>query len=189
MKVYSVIDLQLIPELSHLRMLDFINPDNDTLIAPFLKVLGYDLEYPIQFVPSQHRTLAGKVVIAYQIVGDVECNDSFLSSSFATAEDRQIARGYKDLSYSDFLGEGRTASRDYGDEGVEGFAPDQCNPDEKEIAAQIKVLEDLLLVVRGNPYKLDGSRKLYCETHIVEHEGKKRKKGERKAKLAKIVDE
>lgn len=161
-------------------MLDFVNPDNDKLIAPYLKVLGYDLDYAVQFIASQHRNLQGKVVIAYQIVGEVEINDSFQSSAFASAEDRQIAAGYKDLSYADHIGDARTACREYGEES-DGFAPDQCNPDEREILKQIKVLEDLLLSARGSPYKQDGSLKLYGEALLVEAPEKRRKKPEKLA--------
>jgi hypothetical protein len=88
MKTISVTDLKRIPELSHLRMIDFINPQNDLLVAPFLKVLGFDLDYPIEYMARQHRNLAGEVVIAYMVCGEVECNERFLRSAFATAEDR-----------------------------------------------------------------------------------------------------
>ncbi len=175
MKNISVTDLKLIPELSHLRMLDFINPDNDALVAPFLKVLGFDLEYPIEFVASQHRNMQGKVVIAYMIVGDVECNAAFLNSVWATHEDRMIVAGYSDLGLAEDLGMGSTSCRDYGTDS-EGFAPDQSNPNEGEILKQIVVLQNLLLDARGNPFKQDGSRKLYGESALVEAPEKRRKK-------------
>jgi hypothetical protein len=175
MKNISVTDLQLIPELAHLRMLDFINPDNDSLIAPFLKIIGFDLDYPIQFIPCQHRNMQGKVVIAYLLSGEVEINAAFLNSKWATYEDRLIAAGYRDLSLAEEIGMGTTSCRDYGTE-TEGFAPDQSNPDEDEILKQIKILADLLLVVRGNPFKQDGSRRTFAEQGVVEAPEKRRKK-------------
>lgn len=189
-KTISVTDLQLIPELKHLRMLDFINPDNDKVIAPYLKILGFDLEYPIAFIPSQHRNMQGRVVIAYIIAGEVEINDSFQSSSFCTPEDRQIAAGYRDMSMANDLAQGAASCRDYGNDSSEGFPPDQSNPDENDIMMQIKVLEDLLLNVRGNPYKQDGSRKLYCESDIIEAPEKRRKKPVRyvRGNIAKSVE-
>jgi hypothetical protein len=164
MKVISVTDLQLVPELSHLRQMDFIDPANTELLRPVLKTLGFDLEYPVQFIPSQHRNLQGKVVISYQIVGDVEINESFLSSEWATAEDRMIAAGYRDVGLAADLAASMTIGRDYeGESKGEALAPDQLNPDADIISAQIKVLEDALLLVRGDPFKEDGSRSTLCE--------------------------
>lgn len=162
MKTISVTDLKLIPELSHLRMIDFIDPKNDALIAPYLEELGFDLDYPIEYMARQHRNLQGKVVIAYMIAGEISCNEKFLKSAFATAEDRIIAAGYRDLSLAKDMARGMHTSRDIEGE-VEGFSPDQANPDEDDILMQIKVLDDLLLDVRGDPYKEDGSRKTLGE--------------------------
>lgn len=176
MKSISVTDLRLIPELSHLRMFDFIDPKNDSLIAPFLKVLGFDLEYPVQFVPCQHRNMQGKVVIAYTITGEVECNRAFITSPWASVEDRMIAAGYRDIGLAEDMAQRLTTGRDYGDDGNEGFSQDQCNPDESGIIQQIKVLEDLLLIARGSPFKQDGSRATLAEYGVLEAPEKKRKK-------------
>ncbi len=180
-KNISVTDLKLIPELSHLRMLDFIDPANTELISPFLKVLGFDLDYPIQFIPCQHRNMQGKVVIAYIITGEVEINASFQDSVWCTPEDRLIAAGYKDLTLAQDLAHSLTKGRDYGTDGTgEGFPPDQSNPDEDDILMQIKVLEDLLLLVRGSPFKQDGSRRTLDEHGLKEAPEKRRKKSERR---------
>lgn len=182
MKNISVTDLQLIPELSHLRMLDFINPDNDELIAPFLKVLGFDLDYALQYIPCQHRNMQGKVVIAYMIVGEVECNASFLNSPWATMEDRIIVAGYRDLGFADDMATALSLSRDIDGEQVDGFSPELTNPDEAIILMQIQVLENLLLDVRGDPFKQDGSRKTMAEQHITEAPEKRRRKSLKLAK-------
>lgn len=175
MKNISCTDLQLIPELAHLRMLDFIDPANDALIAPFLKVLGFDLDYPITYIPCQHRNMQGKVVIAYVIAGEVECNAAFLNSPWATMEDRIIVTGYRDVGLASEIANGQTKSRSYEGEGQiqEGFSPELTNPDEANILMQIKVLADLLLSVRGDPFKQDGSRKALDEHGIVETEQKR----------------
>lgn len=168
MKSYSVTDLQLIPDLSHLRMIDFINPENDKLIAPYLKMLGYDLDYPIEWVPSQHRNMQGKVVIAYRIVGETECNESFLSGPFATSEDRMIARGYQDLTLANDMAKQMTTGRDYGgDEGQseKGFPPELVMENEGVVAMQIQTLKDLLVMVRGDQYNPDGGRKTIYDYH------------------------
>ena len=182
-KTLSVEDLKVVDELSHLRTLDFINPVNDDLIAPYLKVFGFDLDYPIEYIACQHRTLSGKVVVSYLISGEVEINDSFLSSSFATTEDHMIAAGYRDLGVAEDIASAMTAGREYGG-GDEGFPSDQANPDEKIILEQIKQLNDMLLVIRGNPFKKDGSRKTMAEQHLVEPVEKVRKKSVSRKKTA-----
>ena len=182
MKIYSVTDLMLIPELSHLRQLDFIDPANTELLKPFLKILGYDLDYPIQFIPSRHRNLQGQVVISYQIVGDIECNESFLNSVWCTSEDRMIVAGYNDLTISEDMAAAMTACRPYGDTGAhdDGFPLDQCEPDEKETLDQIKQLEELLLQIRGNPYRKDGSMATLDQFGVYEKPDKVRRKPEKK---------
>ncbi len=185
MKSISVTDLKLIPELAHLRMIDFIDPKYDDLIAPYLKIIGFDLDYPIEYAASQHRNLQGKVVIAYRIMGEVEINDSFLSSGFATMEDRMIANGYRDISLSNQMANQMTVGRDYGnDEGVseKGFPPELTNTDEESIRIQIQILNDLLVFNRGSPFKLDGSRATLSEYGTTETPEKARRKAVRKPK-------
>lgn len=168
MNSISATDLVLIPELSHLKAIEMIDPKNADLILPYLKVLGCDADFPVQFVPCQHRNLQGKVVVSYLICWEVECNDAFLSSSFASREDRIIAAAYKDVGLAQDLAAQQTSSRDYGSSPSDGFPPELTNKDEDDILAQIKQLDEILLLVRGDPYKSDGSRKLFDEAHVTE---------------------
>lgn len=172
MKSISVTDLQLIPELSHLRMFDFIHPDNSEKIAPFLKEMGFDLDYPVVFEASQHRNLQGKVVIAYTIYGEIECNDSFRKGAWCSLEDRAILAGYQDLSHAEEMGKLQSRVPNYYTGGADKIddatgllwlPANQLNEDEQGILDQIKILEQVLLEVRGNPFKRDGSRKLLTE--------------------------
>jgi len=180
MKTISVTDLMAkVDELSHLRMIDFPDPKNDALIAPYLKVLGFDLDYPIQYIPCQHRNLQGQVVIAYLIAGEVDINSNFLNSSFATPEDRLIAAGYKDMSLANEMSRSLSTSRDYNSGVVEGFPAELTNPDEKAIIEQIEVLQNLLDVVRPNRFSDGGRLKTMAEYHappvvIVKKDRRKR---------------
>ncbi len=175
-KNISVTDLMLIPELSHLRMLDFIDPKHDSLVAPYLKVLGFDLDFPVTFIPCQHRNMQGKTVIAYMIAGEVEINQSFLNSSWASVEDRIIAAGYRDIGLAEDMATSLTTSRDYIGEAESGFPPDLVNPNESDILMQIQVLTDLLMIVRGSPFKQDGSRATLAEYGMTEPPEKRRRK-------------
>jgi hypothetical protein len=179
MKTISVTDLKRIPELAHLRMIDFIDPKNDALIAPFLKVLGFDLDYPIEYLARQHRNLKGEVVIAYMIAGEVECNERFLNSPFATMEDRIIVAGYKDMSLANQMASAMSTSRDF-QGAAEAFPQELANPDEQAILDQIDVLNGLIDQVRPGRYKDCGSLKTLAEYHAppvvpVKKERKKRK--------------
>lgn len=163
MRVMSVYDLKLVPQLAHLSPLDFVNPENYALMIPFLKTLGYDTDKPIQFLPCQHRTMAGKVVIGYLVVGDISQDREFLLSGFCTAEDRIIAAGMKDLSLAYDMAKSMTTCRDYGADSVEGFPPDQANPDEQHILNEIKLLQTIADIAQGDLFKSDGSRKTLQE--------------------------
>lgn len=179
MKTISVTDLKRIPELAHLRMVDFIDPKNDALIAPFLKILGFDLDYPIEYLARQHRNLEGKVVIAYMIAGEVECNERFLSSPFCTMEDKIIVAGYTDMSLANEMARSLSTNRDI--QGVaEAFPAELANPDEQVILDQINVLQNLIEQVRPGMYKECGGMKTMAEYHAppaapVKKERRKRK--------------
>lgn len=186
MKSISVLDLkEYVPELSHLRMIDFINPENDKLIAPYLHTLGIDLDYPITYAASQHRRMGGKdAVIAYTITGDIRIDPEFLSSPFCTVEDRVIAAGYTDRGLAHEMASKLAASRQYDSGNVEGFPPDLTNPDETDVLEQIAVLEQLLLAVRGDPFNDDGSRKTLWDYHREPEVKKERKKRSKKEAVA-----
>lgn len=185
MKTISVTDLMAkVPELGKLRMIDFIDPKNDALIAPYLKVLGFDLDFPIQYIPCQHRNLQNQVVIAYLIVGELEINSNFLNSSFATPEDRIIAAGYKDLSLANEMSRSLSTHRDYNSGVTEGFPAELTNPDEAAILMQIDVLQGLLEKARPNMYREDGSLKTITEYHAPPEEPVKKER-KRRTKVAK----
>lgn len=177
MKTLSILDLKLIDQLKHKKPLEFLNPTNDVLLAPFLYIYGMDSKRPINFIPCQHRTLQGKVVVSFLIAGEVRADEDFLRSSFCSAEDRIIAAGYKDISLAHELAQTVTKAQSYGSSSdSENFLdPSQLNDNEDHIVEQIKQLSDLLLSVRGSPYKRDGSVRCLHEYSETEPEEKKRK--------------
>lgn len=185
MKTISVTDLKLIPELAHFRPIDFIDPKNDALIAPYLKVLGFDLDYPIEYLARQHRNLQGQVVIAYMIAGEVDINSKFLTSSLATSEDRIIAAGYKDMSLANEMSRSLSTSRDYNSGVTEAFPAELTNPDEAAITEQLEMLESLLDMMRPNRYGEDGCLKTLTEYHAPPVEPVKKERRKRTVKIDK----
>ncbi len=91
-------------------------------------------------------------------------------------EDRIIAAGYRDMGIAEDMATSLTTSRDYTGEIDVGFPPDLVNPNEADILMQITVLTDLLMIVRGNPFKQDGSRSTLAEYGMTEPPEKRRRK-------------
>lgn len=185
MKAISVYDLKLIPELEKLSIFDLIHPDNDKLVNPFLAVMGFDLDYPLIYTVSQHRTLQNKVVVGYVIRGEVNINREHLSSEWATLYDRMVAAAYQDPTLCKALCEQMNTSLDYSafhsaketeNPKPVDFPVNQCNPDEIVITEQIKQLEELLFHIRGSQYKKDGSLKMPADYHEVEEEVKPKRR-------------
>jgi hypothetical protein len=189
MKAISVYDLKIIPELAHLNYFELVHPDNDCLVNPFLGTMGFDLDYPLMYTVSQHRTLQNTVVIGYVIRGEVNISREHLTGPWGTLYDRMVAAAYTDpslcvdlcrsmnmsLDQSAFIG-----SRHAADSAPENFPECLTNPDEKEILEQIQLLESILFDIRGSQYRLDGSLKMPDDYHTPEVEPKARKKHVRK---------
>ena len=188
MKSISVYDLKLIPELAHLSIFDLVHPDNDALVNPFLAEMGFDLDYPLMYTVSQHRTLQHKVEIGFVIRGETNINRKHVTGPWGTLDDRLAAAAITDPSLCAALCEQMNTGLDYGsfsdnDDGPESFPDSMCDPHEQQILTQIKQLEGVLLAIRGNQHKNDGSLKLAHEYHIVEEPIKQRKRHTKRAKL------
>lgn len=186
MKAISVYDLKLIPELKHLTYFDMVHPDNDKIVNPFLAEMGFDLDYPLIYTVSQHRTLQNTVEIGYVIRGEVNISRAHLMGPWATLYDRMVAAAYTDPSLCVALCQQMNTSLDYtafssrgsNSPGTpsENFPEELCNPNEGEILAQIRELEELLFQIRGSQYKEDGSLKMPIDYHQAEEAPKQRRK-------------
>jgi hypothetical protein len=114
----------------------------------------------------------------------VDINSNFLNSSFATAEDRIIAAGYKDISLANEMSRSLSTSREYS--GVaEAFPAELSNPDEAAIMEQIEVLQNLIDQVRPNMRREDGSLKTIFEYHAPPLEPVKKERRKRSVKIDK----
>lgn len=181
MKTISYYDLQLIPELSHLSQFDIMSPDNDYLVNPFLHKIGFDLERcGLEYRVCQHRSLTGKIVLGLQIAGEVRIDREFLSSPWATAEDKMIAAGRYDRSLGNELSNMLGVTVQYGNV----FALDDEEQKEHWMTQEeIERIEDQLASLgialentRGDQRKRDGSLKRPRDYHEQEVFEKVRKK-------------
>lgn len=172
MKSISITDLALIPELGKYNYMELIHPDQDDLMAKYLEMIGFDIEYPIQYIPSQHRNMQGKKVINYVVVGEVSCNRKHLNSEWADITDRIIANSYTDRGLAEDMLSLQCPSLDYsafheGKEDTETTKEDIGSyfdrEEEKRIVAQIKQLEELRDSIRGSMFNKDGSAKTFAD--------------------------
>jgi predicted transcriptional regulator YdeE len=174
MKAISVYDLKLVSTLAHLNYFEMVSPDYDHLVLPVLEELGFDLEYPLMYTTSQHRTLANKVVIGYVIRGEVSVNRKHLTSVWATVYDKLVAASYYDQSLCIEMASLMNNSLDYAafnaekaDTKIQDYSIIESE-EERYIVEQIALLEKLLYEIRGNQYKQDGGYKMAIDYHVEE---------------------
>jgi hypothetical protein len=175
MRVFSFRDLKIIPQLSHMTERDMLKLENDEVILPILEELGFDIRYPILYVPSKHRDLQGKVGVGYRACGTITTNREFLNSHLCEPIDRVIATAQYDMSLTEQLSQlmgtssidfsQSVSSMDYGEDNV--LADDDVEPDYEEIELQLRMLEMIRDEIRGNPYREDGALKTPEDYHVV----------------------
>lgn len=169
MKAISVCDLKIIPELSNLSIFELVHPDNDKLVNPFLEIMGFDMEYPLHYTVSQHRTMQNKVKIGFVIRGEVNISRHHIAGEWSSLYERMVAAAVTDpslcvelckqmntgLDYSSF-----TNSRGQDVETPENFPDSLSDPDEKRVLGEIRQLEAILFEIRGDQYNADGTLKM-----------------------------
>lgn len=185
MKTLSVTDLKLIDELKHLNFFEIIHPDNDALVAPFLRRYGIDTDKPIEYRAYRHRNLQGQVVVNFLISGELLLDRASLTSEFSSIEDRKIAASMYDRSlFEDLHAMGHTSPAYGGDWALDKKVPmvedDEYVQEEIKIAQEIAQLEDVLFHIRGSQRKPDGSIKTYADYKTPEAVPEKRKRTRRK---------
>lgn len=71
---FSFYDIVKIPEFSDCTVFDLLPREMDSVVAPWLFLLGYDIDKGIRIQASKHRTVNKKDVVGYSYVG-LERND------------------------------------------------------------------------------------------------------------------
>ena len=133
--------------------------------------MGFDLDYPLMYTVSQHRTLQNKVVIGYVIRGEVNISRAFLTGEWSDIHSRLVAASYTDKSLCSSMLEQMNSCLDYGAfhdgkaedrKESEAYYSASYGDDEEEqrILKEIKQLEDILFTIRGDQLKPDGNYKM-----------------------------
>lgn len=156
-KVISFRDLKLIPELSHYNEIELLHRNLDETVQKYLAQIGFDTDYEVQYVPSKHRDMQGKVAVGFQAVGEISINRNFINSPLCSISERIAATGYQDpsltrelssmmASKNDYRGlsevDGCVEDAEFGDSLVSTKTPkDEIEEDYEWVMQQIKQLE------------------------------------------------
>lgn len=155
-KTISFRDLKLIPELSHYNEIELIHPNLDETVKKYLGQLGFDTDYEIQYVPSKHRDMQGKIAVGFQAVGEISINRNFINSPLCDVTDRMVAASYADPSLTREMAGMMGSSTNYQslleDDAVEDsgeYDAADVEDDYEWVMTQIKQLEMVRDQVRG----------------------------------------
>lgn len=161
-RVFSFRDLRRIPELSHLSESELLWPKHDAVVNQALAMLGFNVNAPILYVPSQHRDLSGKVEVGYRAVGEISNDPVYLNSKLCPLIERLIWAAQKDPSLakelSKMMGHSVNLDEDASEEAAD-FPDTDIDPDYEIIQQQIEVLTLLRDERRGSPYNDQGNLK------------------------------
>jgi hypothetical protein len=158
-------------KLAHVKNeIELLDIKNDGIMSDILSKIGFDVEYPIQYVPVKHRDMQNNVAVGFMAIGDISINRAFINSFMCSTIERMIAASYRDPSLTRELGSlmghhvnYRSLLDDDADFDGEELPDDMLEPDRHEVAAQIKMLSELRDSIRGSQYNEAGDLKCYGE--------------------------
>ncbi len=160
MQCISLRDIKIIPQFSKITELELIHPKYDNVVQEILKHIGFDIEYPIEYVPSIHRDMQNNVGLGFRVVGEVDCNRKWISSPICDITSILVAASYLDVSLMRELAEMCIKSPDYDslawedlgvcDRGDYGVEPTPIEEEGwQEVEEEIKMLERMRDIIRG----------------------------------------
>lgn len=173
-RTISFSDLMLASSLSHIKNeIEMLHIDNDEAVSKVLEQIGFDIEYPVSYIPLKHRSMQNKVAVGFMAVGEISLNKSYINSKLCTLTERMIAACYTDPSLtkelSNLMGM-RANFRLLLENGKDGSSEDlpehMLEPDRESVSQQIKALENVRDMIRGSLYNDRGEAKCYWEYKI-----------------------
>jgi len=170
-RTISFRDLMLCEELAHIKNeVELLHTSNDDLMRSLLSKIGFDVDYPVAYIPSKHRDMQNKIAVGFMAVGDISLNREFINSPMCSVTERMVAASYTDPSLtrelSNLMGNQvnlKTLMSDESEYDGEELADDMLEPDREFVSAQIKVLESIRDDIRGSMYNDAGDLKTYDE--------------------------
>lgn len=169
---FSLRDIKLITEFKPYNEIQLISLEMDDRMAYYLSKLGFDLDYPVSYLASNHRDLQNKVGVGFRVVGDIQINREFLTSDVCDVYTRIAATSYQDRSLTRELCQLQNSSLNYssfnevdeeGDISHVDIAAYIDLEEEQRIGIMIKQLEDVRDAIRGSMYNEAGAVKTFAE--------------------------
>jgi hypothetical protein len=170
-RTISFRDLLVCEELAHIKNeIELLHPDNDDLVADILSKIGFDVEYPVLYVPSKHRDMQNKIEVGFMAVGEISLNRSFINSPMCSITERMVAASYTDPTMTRELAGLMGHSINYkvllsedAEYDGEELPNEMLEPDREHVAKQIKQLADIRDAIRGDMYNEAGDLKTFAE--------------------------
>lgn len=169
-RTISFRDLKLCTSLMALSEVEMIHPSFDPVMSDILGKIGFDIDYPVVYVPSKHRDMQNKVAVGFMAVGEISLNRNFINSPLCSVTERMIAASYTDPSMTRELATlmgNRVNLKQLMDEDGEydgeELGEEYLEPDREFVAQQIQQLADIRDALRGSMYNEAGDLRTYAE--------------------------
>ena len=168
MRPVSFSDMLTFPYFEGVTEDMLLQPHMDKHVAPYLHLLGGDIDYPYEIIASQHRNLNNRIVIGYRYILETRTDYNFIHSTLCETIDRISAAAYKDPSLAIEMASLMGQSVDFNcfheagvvvEDGSTNLPQDQLEDDFDGVSGKIKALQERVLVVRGNQRTESGGLK------------------------------
>jgi hypothetical protein len=160
-----------VKKLAHIKNeIELLSISCDPLMERILSKIGFDVDYPVVYIPSKHRDMQNNVAVGFMAVGEISLNRSFINSDMCSVTERLVASSYLDPSMtrelSNLMGNHINFKALIDEEGEydgEELPSEMLEPDREVVTAQIEQLADLRDYIRGSMYNEAGDLKTYDE--------------------------
>lgn len=186
MRTISMRDLRLITTLAPYNEIELVSPTMDDIMEPILDKLGFDTDYGILYEPNLHRDMQNKVAVGFRVIGELQCNRSFVNSDLCSTYERIAISSYSDRSLTQelcgLLGNTANVETFYeigeGDLRMSDILSYIDLEEEERIVKEMEQLRRVRDMLRGSCYNRDGSIKTfedYRTPHSVVYKKTKRR--------------
>jgi hypothetical protein len=168
MYVLSVSDLLKLDDFAELNEVQLIHPNNDEKVLNHARTAGMDVTGGYAYEASQHKNMAGNVVVGYRLIGELTNTPSFRSSPFYTSEIRTLSHLRRDVSLTQEMVKLSGGCFSYGKNAEEDAEDTReyeslYEPNWQALEQEIAMLNQLALVIRGDSMGSTGGLKTFYE--------------------------
>jgi hypothetical protein len=164
----SCSDILKLDDFAGMNEIQLIHPDNDEKVLNHARTAGMDICGGYEYSASQHKNMAGKVVVGYRLIGELTNTPTFRSSPFCTSEIRTLSHLRRDVSLTQEMVKLSGGCFSYGKSVEEDAESDReyesmYEPNWQVLEQQINLLNQIAVDIRGTPYGANGGLKTWYE--------------------------